>query len=151
MRVLRVLALISIAGWLGVMAFFSLGALPLVVRALDRVSAGQLLVALLPAYGTWGLVLCAVALVASVLQVASGREGRLRPLAGAALCAVTLGLLVWSSTVVGPRTVATWRTRDDTAFVHSHRALVRLNVATMAASAAFLCLEVLTLPWRRGR
>ncbi len=96
------------------------------------------------------MVLCAVALVASVLQVASGREGRLRPLAGAALCAVTLGLLVWSSTVVGPRTVAAWRTRDDTAFAHSHRALVRLNVTTMVVGAAFLCLEVLSLPWRRG-
>lgn len=96
MRVLRALALISIAGWLGIMAFFSLGALPLVVRAIDPVSTGQVLVALLPAYYTWGAVLCAIALVAGVLQVASGREGR-RP------------------------------------------------------GAAFLCLEMLSLPSRRGR
>lgn len=151
MRVLRALALIAVAGWLGVMAFFSLGAPPLVVRAIDRVSAGQVLVALLPAYYMWGVVLCAIALVASVLQVASGRDGRLRPLAGAALCAVMLGLLVWASTFVVPRVVAAWRARDDKAFVQSHRALVRLNVATMTAGAVFLCLEVLSLPSRRGR
>jgi hypothetical protein len=47
--------------------------------------------------------------------------------------------------------VAAWRARDDKAFVQSHRALVRLNVATMTAGAAFLCLEVLSLPSRRGR
>lgn len=149
MRILRALALVCVAGWLGIMAFFSLGAVPLVLRAIDRASAGQAVVAVLPSYSTWGVVLCAIALVASVLQAASGAEGRLRPLVGAALCGVTLGLLVWSSTVVTPHAVAAWRARDDKAFAQSHRALVRLNVTTMAAGAAFLLIEVLSLPSRR--
>ena len=151
MRVLRAFALICVAGWLGIMAFFSLGVAPLVFRAIDRAVAGQAVVAVLPSYYTWGLALCGIALVANVLQVASGGAGRLRPLAGASLCGVMLGLLVWSSSVVAPRAEAAWRARDDAAFAQSHRALVQLNVATMAAGAAFLCLEVLSLPSRRGR
>jgi len=150
-RVLRAVGLVSIAGWLGVMAFFSLGALPLVLRAVDRATAALVVIAVQPSYFSWGIALCGIALATSVVQVASGREGRLRPLAGAALCGVTLGLLVWSSTIVGPRAVAAWRTRDDPAFARSHRALVRLTVATMAAAAAFICVEVVSLPSRRGR
>lgn len=151
MRVLRALALIAVAGWLGMMAFVALTGVPLMARAMDRATAGQVVLAILPSYYTWGAVLCAAALVACVLQVASGREGRLRPLAGAALCAVMLSLLVWASTFVVPRVAAAWRAHDNTAFALSHRALVRLNVATMTAAAAFLCLEVFTQPSRRGR
>lgn len=151
MRVLRALAVIAVAGWLGIMAFVALTGVPLLVRAMDRVTAGQVVLAVLPSYYTWGAVLCVAALIASVLQVASGKEGRLRPLVGGALCGVMLGLLVWSSTVVAPRAEAAWRARDDPAFVSAHRALVRLNVVTMAAGAAFLCLEMFTLPSRRGR
>jgi len=150
-RVLRALALIAVAGWLGMMAFVALTGVPLMVRAMDRGTAGQVVLAVLPSYYTWGAVLCVAALVACVLQAASGREGRLRPLVGGALCGVMLGLLVWASTFVVPRAAAAWRAHDNTAFALSHRALVRLNVATMAAAAAFLCLEMFTLPSRRGR
>lgn len=151
MRMLRALALICVAGWLGIMAFFSLGVAPLVFRAIDRAPAGQAVVAVLPSYFAWGTALCAIALVASVLQAASGREGRLRPLIGGALCGVMLGLLAWSSSVVAPRAEAAWRARDDTAFTRAHGAVVQLNVSTMAAAATFLCIEVLSLPSRRRR
>ncbi len=130
MRILRALALIAVAAWLGMMVFVALTGVPLMVRAMDRVTARQVALAVLPSYYTWGAALCVAALVACVLQAASGSEGRLRPLNGGALCGVMLGLLVWAL---------------------SHRALVRLNVATMAAAAAFLCLEMFTLPSRRGR
>lgn len=151
MTVLRGLALVCVAGWLGMMAFVGLTGVPLMVRAMDRVTAGRVVLALLPSYYAWGGALCMAALVASVLQAASGREGRLRPLAGAALCGVMLALLVWASTLVVPRVAAAWRADDATPFALSHRALVRLNIATMAAAAAFLCVEIFTLPSRRGR
>ncbi len=102
MRVLRALAVIAVAGWLGIMAFFSFGVAPLVFRTIDRAAAGEAVAAVLPGYYAWGITLCAIALAAAVIQVVSGADGRLRPLASAALCGVMLGLLVWASTVVSP-------------------------------------------------
>src|SRR2546422_4357000 len=86
MRILRSLAVVAIAGWLGIMAFFSFGVAPLVFRTIDRAVAGQAVAAVLPRYYDWGLVLCGMAVVACVVQVLSGREGRARPLIGGALC-----------------------------------------------------------------
>lgn len=151
MRVLRALAVIAVAGWLGIMAFFAFGVAPLVFRAIDRAVAGEAVAAVLPRYYAWGLVLCAVALAASVIQVVSGAAGRLRPLGSAALCAVMLGLLVWASTVVLPRAEAARRAREDGAFARAHRASVQLNGATMVAGAALLLLEVLSPGKRRSR
>lgn len=151
MRVLRALAVIAVAGWLGIMAFFSFGVAPLVFRTIDRTAAGQAVAAVLPGYYAWGITLCAIALAAAVIQVVSGADGRLRPLASAALCGVMLGLLVWASTVVSPRAEAARRARDDDAFARSHRAAVQLNGAMMAAAAALLVLEGLSPSRRRGR
>jgi hypothetical protein len=150
-RILRAAAVIAVAGWLGVMAFFSFGVAPLVFATIDRALAGQAVAAVLPRYYAWGMALCAVALAASVIQVVSGKDGRLRPLAGAALCGAMLGLLVWASTVVLPRAEAARRARDDAAFARAHRAAVQLNGATMAAGAALLALEALSPSRRRGR
>jgi hypothetical protein len=141
----------AVAGWLGIMAFFSFGVAPLVFGTLDRAVAGQAVAAVLPRYYGWGVALCAVALAASVLQVVSGKDGRLRPLAGAAFCGVMPGLLVWASTVVLPRAEAARRARNDGAFARAHRAAVQLNGATMAAGAALLVLEALSPSRRRGR
>ena len=151
MRVLRALAVIAVAGWLGIMAFFAFGVAPLVFRAIDRAVAGEAVAAVLPSYYAWGLALCALALVASVIQVVSGADGRLRPLGSAALCAVMLGLLVWADTVVLPRAEAARRAHEDGAFARAHRAAVQLNGATMVAGAALLVLEAFSLGRRRHR
>jgi hypothetical protein len=149
--VLRILAVVAVAGWLGIMAFFSFGVAPLVFRTIDRVVAGEAVAAVLPRYYEWGLVLCGIALAACVLQVVSGREGRMRPLIGAALSGAMCGLLMWASTTVLPRAEAARRARDDEAFTRAHRASVQLNTATMLTGAALLVLETLSRPVRRGR
>jgi hypothetical protein len=151
MRLLRGLAVVAVAGWLGIMAFFSFGVAPLVFKTIDRAVAGEAVAAVLPRYYDWGLVLCGTALVALIIQTVSGSEGRLRPLVGAALCGAMCGLLVWASTVVMPRAEAARRARDDEAFARAHRASVQLNSATMLAGAALLVLETLSRPARRDR
>jgi hypothetical protein len=151
MGVVRSLAVIAVAGWLGIMAFVSFGVAPRIFRTLDRAVAGEAVAAILPRYYDWGLILCGVALACCVFQVLSGREGWLRPLIGAALCGVMCGLLVWASTVGLPRAEAARRARDDAAFARAHRASVRLDSTTMLTAAAFLALETLSLAARRGR
>ena len=123
MRVLRAVAVIAVAGWLGIMAFFAFGVAPLVFRAIDRAVAGEAVAAVLPSYYAWGL----------------------------ALCAVMLGLLVWADTVVLPRAEAARRAHEDGAFARAHRAAVQLNGATMVAGAALLVLEAFSLGRRRSR
>src|SRR3989442_1655333 len=59
MGVVRSLAVIAVAGWLGIMAFVSFGVAPRIFRALDRAVAGEAVAAILPRYYDWGLVLCA--------------------------------------------------------------------------------------------
>src|SRR2546422_757290 len=115
MRILRSLAVVAIAGWLGIMAFFSFGVAPLVFRTIDRAVAGQAVAAVLPRYYDWGLVLCGMAVVACVVQVLSGREGRARPLIGGALCGGVGGPLVWGGAGAMPRAEAARRAGDDTA------------------------------------
>ena len=151
MRILRSLALICVAGWLGIMAFFSFGVAPLAFRTIDRAVAGQAVAAMLPLYYGWGLTLCGIALAVSVIQALSGGHGRLRPLASAALCGVMLWLLVWASTVVLPRAEAGRRARDERAFARAHRASVQLNGATMLAGAALLVVEALSRSRPRDR
>ena len=151
MRLLRSLAVAAIAGWLGIMAFFSFGVAPLVFRTVDRAVAGQAVAAVLPRYYAWGIVLGGIAVVACVVQVLSGREGRLRPLIGGALCGAMCGLLVWAATVVMPRAEAARRAGDHTAFARAHRGAVRLNSAAMLTGAAFLVLEALSRQARRDR
>ena len=151
MRALRALAVIAVAGWLGIMAFFSFGVAPLVFRTIDRAAAGQAVAAVLPGYYAWGIALCAIALAAAVIQVVAGTDGRLRPLASAALCGVMLGLLTWASSAVLPRAEGARRARDDDAFARAHRAAVQLNGATMIAGAALLVLETLSPARRRDR
>src|SRR2546422_234617 len=113
MRILRSLAVVAIAGWLGIMAFFSFGVAPLVFRTIDRAVAGQAVAAVLPRYYDWGLVLCGMAVVACVVQVLSGREGRVRPLIGGALCGAMCGLFGWAAAVAMPPARGARRARGD--------------------------------------
>src|SRR4030095_11725202 len=73
MTLLRTLAVVAVAAWLGIMAFFSFEVAPVVFRTIDRAIAGQAVTAVLPRYYRWGLALSGVALVASALQAISGK------------------------------------------------------------------------------
>jgi len=151
MRFLRALAVVCIAGWLGIMAFFSFEVAPVVFKTIDRGIAGQAVAAVLPRYYQWGLILSAIGLVASTIQALSGREGRVRPLLGAALCGVMVAMLVWASAVLMSRAEDARRSRDDATFGQAHRASVQANLVTLGAGAAFLILDGLSR-WRgRGR
>jgi hypothetical protein len=149
MRFLRVLALVCVAGWIGIMAFFAFEVAPVVFRVIDRAIAGQAVAAVLPRYYRWGLALSAIALVASAVQVISGKEGRLRPLLGTGLCALMVTMLVWASAVLAPRAEAARRSGDDAGFARAHRVSVQINLVTLGAGAAFLFLDGLSR--RRGR
>src|SRR2546421_7833093 len=122
MRILRSFAVVAIAGWLGIMAFFSFGVAPLVFRTIDRAIAGQAVAAVLPRYYDWGLVLCGMAVVACVVQVLSGREGRARPLIGGAPCGGVCGLPVWAAAGALPRAAAARRAGGDTALARARPA-----------------------------
>jgi hypothetical protein len=139
--VVRTLAVICVAAWLGIMAFFSFEVAPIVFRTIDRAVAGQAVTAVLPRYYQWGVILSALALVASAMEALRGRAGRARPLLGAALCGVMLATLVWASAVLMPRAEDARRARDDTTFSRAHRAAVQANVLALAAGAAFLILD----------
>jgi hypothetical protein len=151
MDILRTLVLVCIAGWLAISAFFSFAVAPLAFRVIDRAVAGQLVAAVLPRYYDWGVVLCAIALTASAVQLVSGLRPRVRALAGVALSGAMLGLLLWASIVVLPRAEAARRARDDSAFALAHRASVQLNGATLLGGAALLVLETFRRRARRDR
>jgi len=149
MTLLRALAVVSVAAWLGIMAFFSFEVAPVVFKTIDRAIAGQAVAAVLPRYYRWGLALSGIALVASALQAMSGRSGRLRPLLGTALAALMVTMLVWASAVLMPRAETARRTRDDPVFARAHRASIQVNLVTLGAGVAFLILEGVSR--RRGR
>jgi len=151
MRLLRALAVVCIAAWLGIMAFFSFEVAPVVFKTIDRAIAGQAVTAVLPRYYQWGLTLSAIALTASAIQAISGERGRLRPLLGTALCGLMVTMLALASTVLMPRAETARRTRDDAVFVRAHRASVQVNLVTLGAGAAFLVLDSLSGRRRRGR
>ena len=65
MTLLRTLAVVAVAAWLGIIAFFSFEVAPVVFKTIDRAIAGQAVTAVLPRYYRWGLALSGVALVAS--------------------------------------------------------------------------------------
>jgi hypothetical protein len=141
MTLLRALAVVAIAAWLGIMTFFSFEVAPVVFKTIDRAIAGQAVTAVLPRYYWWGLALSGFALVASALQAISGKSGRLRPLLGTALAALMVTMLIWASAVLMPRAETARRTRDDAVFARTHRASIQVNLVTLGAGIAFLILE----------
>jgi len=149
MTLFRTLAVVAVAAWLGIMAFFSFEVAPVVFKTIDRAIAGQAVTAVLPRYYRWGLALSGFALVVSILQMISGKAGRLRPLLGTALAALMVTMLIWASAVLMPRAEAARRTGDDTVFARTHRVSIQVNLVTLGAGVAFLVLEGVSR--RRGR
>lgn len=148
---LRALALVCVAAWLGIMGFFSFAVAPLVFRAVDRAMAGSVVALVLPRYYAWGLALCALALMALLVLLARGTGGRLRHGAAAVLCAGMLAMLAFAAAVGLPRAEAARRARNDGEFAAAHRLAVRLNVATLAAGVAVLVLLGVSPAGRRRR
>src|SRR5438094_3084326 len=102
MTPLGVLTVAATGAWLGIMAFFSFVAAPILFRTLERGVAGDAAASVLPGYYVCGLVLGAVALLTLVLRVVA-REPRWRwNVLGAVVTAVMLGLVLWSLAVVLP-------------------------------------------------
>jgi hypothetical protein len=151
MEILRVLVVVCVAGWLGISTFFSFAVAPLAFRVIERGAAGQLVSASLPRYYDWGVVLTAIALIASAVPAVAGRGSRGRAIVGTALCAAMLCLLLWASLVVLPRAESARRSRDDTAFALAHRASIQLNGLTMLAGAAGVLLEAFSRRAQRDR
>jgi Domain of unknown function (DUF4149) len=148
---LRGLAVVCVAAWVGISAFFSFAVAQLVFRTIERGVAAQAVTAVLPHYYVWGVALSAVAVLAYAVAVVGSREGRLRAIVATLLCGAMLGALLWAWLVVSPRAEAARRARADTTFVRAHRAAVRLNGFTLAAGAAVLVLEGLRRAPRRSR
>lgn len=148
MSILRALAVIAVAAWLGTMAFFSFVAAPTLFRTAERAAAGQVVGALLPAYYGVGLALSGLACLA-LLVSARTRGRRLRHLTGAALAAAMVALLAWSYGVTLPETRAARGAEDRTEFARSHRIAVQLNVAAMLCGAALLVIEAFGRERRR--
>ena len=149
MDILKMLTVICVSAWLAISAFFSFAVAPLAFRTIDRGVAGQLVAAVLPRYYDSGVVLCAVALTASMILAVSGRRPRWRALVGAGLCGAMVGLLLWASVVLLPRAETARRGRDDSTFALAHRSSVQLNGLTMLAGVAVLLLETFSRPARR--
>ncbi|MGH7308944.1 MAG: DUF4149 domain-containing protein [Candidatus Rokuibacteriota bacterium] len=149
---LRAVVLMSIASWVGIMAFFSFVAAPRLFHTLERREAGELVAALLPAYYQWGITLSGLAVGALVVLAARRSRQRLRHLAGAALGAVMVIGLVWALGMTLPAANRARRAGDDAAFAASHRQAVRLNVLVLVCGVAVGLLEVSALSsWTRQR
>ncbi|HEV8639988.1 MAG TPA: DUF4149 domain-containing protein [Methylomirabilota bacterium] len=144
MRALATLAVACVAAWLGVMAFFSFAAAPLLFRTIERASAGQVIAALLPHYYRWGITLCVLALVALLPLALGTRGGHRRHLAAAGLAGAMVALLTWALTVTLPSAEDARRAGDAARFAATHRSAVLLNLLTMLCGAGLVALEAFT-------
>ena len=149
MTPLGVLTVAATGGWLGIMAFFSFVAAPILFRTLDRGVAGDAAAAVLPGYYVCGLLLGAVMLLALVLR-AVAREPRWRwNVLGAVVTAAMLGLVLWSLVVVLPAAQAARGARDSTGFSVAHRRAVTLNGVMMLGGLVVIGLEAISRPRAR--
>jgi hypothetical protein len=144
MTPLAVLTVGAMGASLGIMAFFSFVAAPVLFRTMERSVAGAAAAAVLPGYYASGIVLSGVALLGLVLRVVA-REPRWRQsVLAAALTAVMLGLVLWSLVVVLPAAESARGAGDSTRFALAHRRAVTLNGLTMLCGALVLALEAVS-------
>jgi hypothetical protein len=144
MNALRALALVCMACWVGILAFFSFAAAPRLFQALERRQAGELVAALLPSYYQWGIALSGLAVGALVVLAARASAGRRRHLAGAALGAVMVACLAWGLGLGLPEANRARQAGDDTAFAVAHRRAVQLNGLVLLCGVVVIALETFT-------
>ncbi|MBI3825370.1 MAG: DUF4149 domain-containing protein [Candidatus Rokubacteria bacterium] len=148
MSTLRLVGIACLAAWLGIAAFFSFGAAPLLFRVLDRGAAGAAVAALLPRYYVTGVVLAAIALVAFLVRAVAAR-GRWPESLTALLAGVIVAALGWQLFVTLPDAELARQMRDDRAFAAAHWRAIRENAAAMLAAAAALALQAVSGSGRR--
>jgi hypothetical protein len=141
MTPLAVLTVGSVSAWLGIMAFYSFVAAPILFRTLARNVAGTAAAAVLPGYYASGLVLCALALLSLALRAIAREPGSRLTWVAVGLTATMLGLVLWSLAVVLPATEAARGAGDHTGFALAHRRAIQLNLLTMLCAALVLALE----------
>ena len=139
MKAWQTLTVAAIAGWLGVMSFFSFLVAPLAFRVIDRTAAAQVVTAVLPRYYVFGLALCALALVGILARAARG--GARGQIPTGILCLLMLAMLTYSLGSVVPAAEAARAAGDHVAFVRAHRLSVGLNLATILGGVLVLVLE----------
>ena len=144
MTPLGVLTVAAMGAWLGIMAFFSFVAAPILFRTMERSVAGAAAAAVLPGYYACGLVLGAATLLALVLRVVA-QEPRWRwNVPAAVLTTAMLGLVLWSLVIVLPAAEAARGAADSTRFSLVHRRAVSLNALTMLCGVIVLGLETIS-------
>ncbi len=128
----KLLTIVSVSVWLGVLVFFSAFVAPAAFSVLDRESAGRLVSTVFPRYYGFGVVLGTLALAGVIGRLGSGRELPWGPLV---LLLVMLALSVFSLVVLLPKLHALRPPIPgaSTAFARIHRLSVALNLATMLA------------------
>jgi Domain of unknown function (DUF4149) len=152
MSTLRLIGVVCLGAWVGISAFFSFAAAPLLFRVLDRGAAGSAVAALLPRYYVTGIVLAAVALVVFVARTVWLR-GRGPETLAALLTAAVVATLGWQLVVRLPDAELARQMRDERAFAQAHRRAVRENGAAMLAATLALAVQAASAAGvsRRGR
>lgn len=141
MTALRFLYLLSLAVWIGSLAFFSFFAAPALFRALPREEAGRAVAAVFPAYYAVGWAAGAVALAATLAGAAAA--GRFPSAARwrAGLLALMLALSLYAGLVVLPEVRAARAAGDEAGRARGHRVSVLLNLAVIACGVGVVALS----------
>ena len=131
------LFVLSLVGWIGGAAFYSLLVLPILFTRLAPAEAGSIAALIFPAYYYWGLVFGVLMLAVTLVQAARGRRGW-RP--AAILTSIMLACQVVAAFVVHPRMQDLRETPGGrTAFQKLHVRSVRLNSVVLLGG---LCLVI---------
>ena len=147
MTPLSVLTTAAVSAWLGIMAFFSFVAAPVLFRTMERSVAGAAAATLLPGYYAVGGLLCGLALLLLILRLVVRESGWGLNLVSAALTALMLALVLWSLAVVLPDAETARRSGDSVRFALAHRRAISLNLGTMLCAVLVIVLETVS----RGR
>lgn len=146
---MRMLALASLSGWLGLMGFFALAVAPATFAVLPREEAGRVVGAVFPRYYAVGVILGTVSL-AALASAAAGRTWRGADWAVAGLLAVMLGVTLYAWLAVLPAAHAAREAMrqpgpaaaEALAFGRLHRLSTVLNGVAMLAGAGAVALMI---------
>jgi hypothetical protein len=150
--ILKMLAIVALSSWLGVMVFFGFVVAPTAFRVLEREAAGRLAMAIMPGYLWLGLALGLGALVGSAGRLARAQGSRTSWL-GATLVGVAILATGYSLLVILPEarllssTVRAWRLAggppppEAMRFAWIHRLSSLANLVALGAVVLALALE----------